>query len=151
MPDAGLRIRTATHGDVAALAAMNAQLIRDEGHRNAMSLSELGERMTEWLASDYSAAIAELDARPVGYVLWRHDTDHVYLRQLFVDPAFRRRKVGSGLLGDLRARLEGRASRLRIDVLIENESGRAFWQAAGFKDYCMTMEMPLEPRPELFA
>jgi GNAT superfamily N-acetyltransferase len=149
MPDAGVRVRTATRGDAATLAAMNAQLIRDEGHRNAMSLAELQERMAGWLASDYSASIAELGTKPVGYVLWRHEAEHAYLRQLFVDPAARRQRVGSELLKALRAQLEGKTSRLRIDVLIGNESGRAFWRAAGFKDYCMTMEMPLETATEL--
>ena len=40
--------RMATEADVAQLAAMNRQLIRDEGHRYPMSLMELEDRMRGW-------------------------------------------------------------------------------------------------------
>ena len=40
-----LLFRQATAADVSALAPLNAQLIREEGHRNSMSVAELAERM----------------------------------------------------------------------------------------------------------
>lgn len=30
--------------------------------------------------------------------------------------------------------------RIRLDVLINNRSAASFWRAAGFEDYCITME-----------
>ena len=48
--------RIATAADFAQLAEMNRQLIRDEGHRNAMSALELEHRMKNWLAGEYQAA-----------------------------------------------------------------------------------------------
>ena len=46
-----MEYRPATPADAPALAAMNAQLIRDEGHRNRMTVAELEGRMAGWLAS----------------------------------------------------------------------------------------------------
>lgn len=38
-------------------------------------------------------------------------------------------------------------SRLRIEVLVGNTSGLAFWRAMGFDEYALTMEMALSARP----
>ena len=38
-------------------------------------------------------------------------------------------------------------SRLRIEVLVENEAAKSFWKAIGFQDYCLTMELELRKRP----
>lgn len=48
-------IRRATLDDCALLAKLNHQLIRDEEHRNRMTVSELEQRMHRWLASEYAA------------------------------------------------------------------------------------------------
>ena len=40
-----MHLRRATLADAALLAELNRQLIRDEGHRNSMSLAELETRM----------------------------------------------------------------------------------------------------------
>jgi hypothetical protein len=52
-----MNFRRATSEDCALLAELNQQLIRDEGHRNKMTVPELEQRMKDWLASEYAAAI----------------------------------------------------------------------------------------------
>jgi hypothetical protein len=47
-----MNFRSATLDDAPLLAEMNHQLIRDEGHRNPMTVFELAERMREWLSGD---------------------------------------------------------------------------------------------------
>jgi hypothetical protein len=44
----GMRHRFATSTDAAILGELNHQLIRDEGHRNRMSIPELVARIKDW-------------------------------------------------------------------------------------------------------
>jgi len=132
--------RTATLADVAVLAEMNHRLIRDEGHRNRMTIPELRERMEGWLRDEYRAAVFEFEDVPVGYALFRGEPEFVYLRQFWVAPEVRRRGIGRAALAWLRTNEWKDAPRIRLDVLIGNEAGIAFWRAIGFRDYCLTME-----------
>jgi GNAT superfamily N-acetyltransferase len=93
-----MQYRFATPEDAALLAPLNQQLIRDEGHRNAMNLAQLAERMRGWLRGDYQAVLFEEGASPIGYALFRRESEYVYLRQLFVLPERRRQGVGRDAL-----------------------------------------------------
>ena len=135
-----MRYRFASPEDSEQLARMNLRLIADEGHRNLMGIPQLAERMTEWLQSGYQAVLFEEDNAPLGYALFRHEPEFVYLRQLFVVPERRRRGIASNALSWLRANAWQTAPRLRVDVLIGNTVGQAFWRSAGFTEYCLTME-----------
>lgn len=79
-----MQYRFATTGDAALLAALNQQLIRDEGHRNPVDIVQLTVRMSDWLHREYQAMVFERDALPIGYALFRREPEHMYLRQLFV-------------------------------------------------------------------
>lgn len=135
------RFRKAGPGDAALLAPLNAHLIRDEGHRNTMSVPQLAERMAKWLRGEYRAVVFESAGAVVGYALYREEPDHVYLRQFFVAPGQRRRGIGRGALDWMWAHAWRGERRLRIDVLAGNANGIAFWRGVGLKDYCITMEM----------
>ena len=139
-PPASLIFRHATVADATLLAEMNHRLIRDERHRNQMTLPELCERMEGWLKSDYQAVVIELDGLAAGYALFRREPEYVYLRQFYVEPEYRRRGIGRSALAWLRANAWADAPRIRIDVLVGNAAGIAFWQSVGFRDYCLTME-----------
>jgi hypothetical protein len=54
-----MHYRFATTHDVRALAKMNHELIRDEGHRNPMTLAELERRMETFLEGEYKAVVFE--------------------------------------------------------------------------------------------
>jgi len=135
-----MQFRFATPTDAALLAPLNRQLIRDEGHRNAMNLAQLTERMSAWLCSEYQAVVFEEGASPIGYALFRRESEHVYLRQLFVLPELRRKGVARAALRWLWRHAWPDTQRLRIEVLVENAAGREFWRAMGFREYCVTME-----------
>jgi GNAT superfamily N-acetyltransferase len=136
-------IRFATTDDAETLGALNAQLIRDEGHRNSMTVPELVERMAGWLRGDSEAAVVEELGVIVGYALFRRETDYVYLRQLFVRSENRRRGIGRSLIQWLVKNAWQAAPRVRIDVLVGNEAGLHFWKAIGFAEYCLTLETEL--------
>jgi GNAT superfamily N-acetyltransferase len=144
--ESAIHFRLATPADADILGHLNAQLIQDEGHRNAMSVSELVERMRGWLAGEYEAVIAEECGVVVGYALFRREPDHVYLRQLFVQRDTRRRGMGRRIVQWLIGNVGRDAARVRIEVLVGNEAARSFWKAIGFHEYCVTMELELPKR-----
>lgn len=140
-----MQYRFTNTADVPLLARMNAALIRDEGHRNRMSLAELEERMAGWLGGEYDAVIFGDSDEPIGYALFRRDSDSVYVRQFFVEPAHRRRGNGRAAFEWLAANAWRDAPRIRLEVLVGNAAGIAFWRSLGFEDYCITMERPGAP------
>jgi GNAT superfamily N-acetyltransferase len=136
-----VRFRSASAEDAEILAPLNAELIRDEGHRNSMSTPQLAERMADWLRGEYRAVIFENSESVVGYALYRRNPEHVYLRQIFVKSEYRRRGIARSALNWLWRNSWSGVPRLRIDVLVGNTVGAAFWRSVGFSDYCITVEM----------
>ena len=132
--------RFASEGDLGFLAEWNHQLIRDEGHRNPMTVQELGQRMRGWLAGGYEAVVF-CDGDPAAYALFRREEGLVHLRQLFVRRDMRRRGVGRCAFEILRRDVWPRSARLTVDVLCSNKSAIAFWRSVGYRDYCLTLEI----------
>jgi hypothetical protein len=89
-----MHYRKATQTDIPLLAELNHQLIRDEGHHNPMSLAQLEQRMTHWLAGENQAILFEQDAHILSYALYKLENDYIYLRQFFVSRDQRRRGLG---------------------------------------------------------
>lgn len=138
--------RFASQSDIRLLAALNRQLIEDEGHRNAMSVSELGDRMRAFLAGEYRAVLFEHEARLVAYALYAQRGDGLYLRQFFVAREARRGGVGRAAMAILRKDVWPQDTRLYLEVLTANPRGLAFWRSLGFVDYALTLEMLPERR-----
>jgi ribosomal protein S18 acetylase RimI-like enzyme len=137
-----IALTEANAADAGELAAMNAALIRDEGHRNRMSLAELTERMARFLSVEgYAARKLVLAGRTIGYCLYRDAGDHVYIRQLYVVPELRSRGLGRRAFALLRERAWGPQRYLRVEVLARNRRGWDFWRSVGFGDYAMTLEL----------
>ncbi len=136
-----LEYRFATQEDVPLLAEMNQQLIRDEGHRNKMTLPQLKERMSGWLQGEYTTVIFSDGPEAVGYALYRKDAEWIYLRQLFVKAEMRREGIGREAMSWLKKNAWKETKIIRVEVLVGNPEGISFWKAVGFKDYCITMEM----------
>ena len=129
-------------GDFLDLASMNAQLIVDEGHRYRLSESELIERMESWLANGYIAKLIRNEsAEIVGYVLWREEPDHLFVRQFFIVEQFRRQGIGSKLFSILREHCWSGWDSIRLDVLDRNSRARTFWESLGFGPYARTLEL----------
>jgi predicted acetyltransferase len=135
-----LQFRFAGLEDCWQLGELNAQLIRDEGHHNPMTVPQLVERMTGFLSTDYRAVIFETGDEIAGYALFRPEPAHVYLRHFFVCQHLRRRGIGREALAWLWQNAWPETAYLRLDVLVHNTAGIAFWKAVGFREYCLTME-----------
>jgi predicted acetyltransferase len=136
-----MTFRRATLDDCAVLAALNHQLIHDEGHHNPMTVQELEQRMKGWLASEYAAVLFENDAEVVAYALYREEPEEIYLRQLFVVRNRRRQGLGRQAMEILRTQIWPKHKRLTVGVLVRNTAAIAFWRAAGYEDYSLTLEI----------
>ena len=136
--------RPATLADCPLLAEFNHQLIRDEGHRNPMSIPELEKRLRQWLATDYAAVLFTNAGEIVGYALYTETTHEIYLRHLFVVRHRRRKGIGRGAIEILRSKVWPPRKRLTVEVLAQNTGAIAFYRAAGYLDYSLKLEfLPL--------
>ena len=136
-----MNFRFATTSDCALLAELNHQLIRDEGHRNKMTVAELEQRMKNWLATEYTAVIFENGGEMVAYALYREQPEEIYLRQLFVARNRRRQGIGRDVFEILRSQIWPKTKRLTVEVLVKNEAVVAFWRAMGYHDYSLALEI----------
>jgi GNAT superfamily N-acetyltransferase len=110
-----------------------------------MSIADLETRMAEWLRGEYRAVLFEDSGQPIGYALFRRDAEYVYLRQFYICPEQRRRGLGRAALAWLQQHAWAGETRVRVEVLIGNTVAIAFWRAVGFEDYCLTLELTMEP------
>ncbi len=136
-----MNFRHATLNDCALLAGLNHQLIRDEGHRNQMTIPELEQRLRGWLASEYAAVIFEDGGEVVAYALYREQPEEIYLRHFFVVRHRRREGLGRRVVEILRSGIWPAGKRLTVEVLVQNSAAVAFWRMAGFKDYSLKLEI----------
>ncbi len=136
--------REASEPDIPLLAAWNHQLIRDEGHRNPMTVTQLAERMRGWLHEDYRAVIftaASPTPSACAYVLYKQEPQLIHVRHLFVARDRRRKGIGRAAFSLLREQVWPRDLRLTVDVLCQNQGGVEFWRSVGYRDYCLTLEI----------
>ena len=136
-----MTFRPATLDDCALLARLNHELIRDEGHRNPMTIPQLEQRMRDFLAGEYRAVIYEDNGALVAYALFREQPEEIYLRQLFVVRDRRREGIGRRAVQILRSQVWPRTKRLTVEALVTNQSAVAFWRAVGYRDHCLTLEI----------
>ncbi len=139
-----MEYREASPADVELLAHLNQQLIRDEGHRNPMTLEQLQLRMENWLRGEYQAVLFDHSGETVGYALFRDNAEVIYLRQFLLTAQHRRQGLGRQAIEWLSSHHWQDAPRVRVEVLVGNDEAIAFWRAIGFVDYCLTLERPVE-------
>jgi ribosomal protein S18 acetylase RimI-like enzyme len=143
-------LRHATLDDCDVLAAMNLELIADEGSRNPMTQLELSERMRRWLLTDWQAALFLLGKQVVGYTLYQVRQDQhqpanpeVYIRHYFVKRLLRGHGVGRSAFDQLRAEYFPAEAVIALDVLATNPDGRRFWEKLGFKSYAENLRLEM--------
>ena len=136
-----MKFRAATLDDCSRLAELNHQLIRDEGHRNPMTVPELEQRMRSWLTGEYRAIIFEDAGEVVAYALFREQPQEIYLRQLFVVRHRRSQRIGRRAVEILRTQIWSKGKRLTVDVLVTNKRAISFWHSVGYSDYALSLEI----------
>jgi len=136
-----MTFRFASAADCPRLAEWNHQLIRDEGHRNPMTVAQLEVRMRGWLKAEYRAVIFEENGGWLAYILYREEAKEIYLRQLFVRRDRRRTGIGRKAVEIIREKIWPKDKRLTLEVLVANGPALAFWRAMGYADYSLMLEI----------
>ena len=137
-----MKYRRANLNDSLLLAELNHQLIRDEGHRNQMTIPELADRMRGWLAAEYSGVIFENEQGIAAYALYREEEHAIHLRHFFVARDRRRAGLGRRAMRLLRSEIWPGHKRLTVEVLCANTAAIAFYKAVGYAEYSLCLEMP---------
>ena len=127
-----------TSQDIHTLAVLNKRLIEDEKSGNSMSSGELESRMGEFLSGEYNAYFFRENGETVGYALVRHSCRPLYLRQFYIERAYRRKHYGEKAFHELLDYLQ--TDTIDLDVLPWNTAGRQFWKSLGFAETCISME-----------
>jgi len=144
-----MKYRFASLNDIPILAIMNQQLTEDEQHRNRFKSEQwFKDRMVQFLNSDYKAVLFEKED-VVAYALYRNHPDHndtIYLRQIFVVRECRRQGIGREVMNILNRDIWPKEKRLTVEVLCQNDIARKFYQSAGYKEYCLALEIKPEQR-----
>ncbi len=121
-----VRLRAAGPFDLATLAALHAACFAERWDSAAMAALLSGPGC--------AALVALLDERPVGFVLLRTAGDEAEIITIGVDPAFRRRHIGSRLLEEACAQAaRAGAQSLYLEVAEDDAGARRFYATAGFE------------------
>ena len=129
-----INVLICTQDDIAALAHLNHMLIEDEKAENDMTISELEQRMSDFLSSEYKAFFFVADGKRVGYALVNTARFPLYLRQFFICREDRRRGYGKTAFYALLNCLQ--VNEIDIDVYAWNQEGVSFWKSLGFFERC---------------
>jgi ribosomal protein S18 acetylase RimI-like enzyme len=132
-----LTIKSCSYDELELLAQLNKQLIEDEKHDNAMDITQLTERMKGFLETGYSAYLFCDSSLIIGYALINMKKRPLYLRQFFICRESRRRGYGKRAFCALLDSLG--TDTIDLEVLVWNETGKAFWQSLGFKERSVYM------------
>lgn len=132
---AALNVRPAGSADAEAVTRLAHDLSVAEGGRPARFTAERFRRDGFGANARFKAMVAELDGEIVGYAVYYpgYDTDTatpgVYLADLYVDQAARRRGVGRALISAVAAECRAEGGRWMFwSVLRRNRRARRFYK-----------------------
>ena len=136
---AAVLVRDAQPSDCAAIHAMLVALAVYERQPDAVMVTpEALARDGFGVDAKFAAAIAEIDAKPVGFTLWTYNYSTwegrrgMFLEDIYVADAARRFGAGRALMADLAQRaLRLGFGRIDLNVLTWNPA-REFYSALGF-------------------
>jgi ribosomal protein S18 acetylase RimI-like enzyme len=140
-------LRKATINDITALAEMNQQLIQDERSRNPLNVGQLKLRMQTWLDGSWSAVMIYKNDDLIGYLMYQQREDDyypdqqvIYVRQFFVQRAYRRRGIGRQAFDKITTQYFPSDAKIMLDVLATNAEALSFWEDLGFQRYATSLQ-----------
>lgn len=117
-----------------------------EDNRDAMADSLAGHHLTDGLL------VARIDDEIVGFASFalergtlELDASRGLLSNLWVDPAYRNRGIGSALLEAVEQNVSRRGGEVLIlEVMADNDSARRFYEREGYDQYRVSMARSLD-------
>lgn len=98
------------------------------GLRHPQTFDQWKSRFRDEISVTEQVWVAEVDGRIVGFLAMKQAEG--YLDQLFVDPEWQRRGIGTALMTKAKALSPGG---LALHALERNAEARAFWENHGFR------------------
>ena len=160
MENETLTLRRARRGDRDGLGALWMALLEEQAALDVRfapapdALERWRNDFPAWLHDERRRLVVAAHAgEPVGFVSAERWTSapvyaasaEVFIDELYVRPAWRRRGLGSRLVQEIEAWAdELGAERLRLRVLEANEAGRPFWARHGAKPFATTLTIERE-------
>lgn len=130
---AALSIRAGAAADAPALARiyLAARAAALPGLREAYTEAQVADWLAATLMARHAVRVAEQASAPAGYIGFGADPRHgPMVLHLYLDPARRRRGIGSRLLAEATAEL---GHRLSLYCFARNTGARAFYAKHGFR------------------
>lgn len=134
-----VHVRPARKVDVPILASMNEDLIRAEWAPVSLSIGQITTRMHTFLERGYEAYMIESGDDMIGYVLFRRDVDHVFVRHFYVAPGQRRAGVGRRVFAWMNEKVWA-GERVVLQVRAGNDQALRFWEALGFQERYIALD-----------
>ncbi|OVE86451.1 GNAT family N-acetyltransferase [Natronolimnobius baerhuensis] len=153
-------IAYATSDDLEAVTDRWVDLARGQrAYGSSIYADDNRETMSETLAAHQftdSLLVARLEGNLVGFASFsleqgalELETTRGMLSNLYVDPAYRGRGIGTALLEAVEAEVADRgADVLRLEVMAANEDARRFYRNHGYDAVRMTMDRTLGAQSE---
>ncbi len=148
-----IKIDPITTGDVPILEQLAYEYNRELDPRETRQ-----EAVNRWIASVAEATaagrhffwLARVEEQITGFVSFRLSTNPFtqetsgFIEDLYIAPSFRRRGEASELARAAFAEISRQgASKIQLDVLVNNEKGLAFWRKLGLALHHYVLEMPV--------
>lgn len=124
-------LEKAGHDEVDLLAELNLRLLEEEHYDRSFTRKEIVARMHDLLDTGYDALFVKSSGAIAGYLLVNRNSDPIYIRQFYIEPAFRRRGLGRAAVEELKQRYGTEV--LDVEVMAWNELGTKFWNSLGFR------------------
>lgn len=135
-----MNIIEATISDLSQLTAMNIQLRHAEKADTAMTPHQVNKRMHQFIcAKNIRIYLLKQKENILGYALINTARQPLYLRQLFIKEAYRRRGYGVFLLTEILKKYESET--FDVDVMVWNEDAIRFYENFGFKQRFISLRL----------
>lgn len=127
----GWRTRAAADGDVESVAELRALVLRDDLERlGRFDEHRVRQRLRDGFVPAHSLVI-EVDGTFAGCVAMRPAGEAHWLEHFYLAPRLQGRGIGSAVLGELLARCDREAVRVRLNVL-QGSPARRLYERHGF-------------------
>lgn len=122
------------------MAAMTEALIAEEGG-GPQAPDSVAEDLAEHMAAGFRAVLFRLADALAGYAMFLATPKSTFLNHFFVSPEHRRGGLGRTAFLRLRTEFFAPGRPVTLSVMDTNPGGIAFWQALGFRQTSINMEL----------
>lgn len=140
-----MKIIVATLKNLDVLTRMNVSLRADEQIDNVMTDAQVRERMRGFLDGNYKAYLFVQDDNIVGYSLVDHSKNPLYMRQFFIERAWRRKGLGTAMFHLLMKQLK--TTCIDLEVFSWYAPAIQFYEKLGFRTRCFQMRLGEKKEP----